>query len=253
MIVSLLIGKAESTGVPGKNVRKLLGRPACEYGFIAASNCSYVDKLFVSTDSDEIARIGSEYGAVHIARPAHLATPESLTEDVFTHALEKIEENIGGPVDMVTVMFANNPAIDVSLLDEGIRRIKDDPSYDSAFSVSQYNMFSPARAKRVLENGEIRPFIDLNVLGDISSIRDSQGDCYFVDFSVQIMKRICITEIESGQKPLKWIGRRPLALFNDYGFDIDTEWQFTVIEGWLRDHGYTETDLPSFGSSGGKT
>ena len=91
------------------------------------------------------------------------------------------------------------------------------------------------------------------MLGDISSIRDSQGDCYFVDFSVQIMKRICITEIESGQKPLKWIGRRPLALFNDYGFDIDTEWQFTVIEGWLRNYGYTETELPWLEKTNAKT
>jgi len=247
MIVSLLIGKAESTGVPGKNVRKILGRPACEYGFIAAKNSSYVDRMFVSTDSPEIARIGAEYGATHIQRPVHLATPESLTEDVFTHALGEIERHLGVTATIITVMFANNPAIDVSLFDEGIGRIMNDPSYDSAFSVSKFNMFSPARAKKVSENGEIQPFIDLDLLGEISSIRDSQGDCYFVDFAIQIMKRSCISEIVLGQKPLKWIGRRPLALFNDYGFDIDTEWQFQVIEGWLRDYGYSESDLPSFG------
>ena len=36
MNIGLIIGKKTSTGVPGKNVRQIVGRPAAEYAFIAA-------------------------------------------------------------------------------------------------------------------------------------------------------------------------------------------------------------------------
>ena len=64
IIAGLLIGKDKSTGVPGKNIRKIVGRPMCEYGFIAARAVG-VNHLFVSTDSPAIAEVGSRYKAVH--------------------------------------------------------------------------------------------------------------------------------------------------------------------------------------------
>jgi CMP-N-acetylneuraminic acid synthetase len=244
MVAGLLIGKDKSLGVPGKNTRPLLNRPSCEYALMAASACPQINRLFVSTDSIIIAETGKKYGATHIMRPPELATPQSLTEDVLLHAFDAIESTVGKPVDLIVLLFANSPAVNPRLLTEGIEALKEKPEYDSAFSVSKYNMFSPARAKKVSADRTIAPFIDLDALGEISSIRDSQGDCYFVDFSVQIMRRSCFTNMKDGQPPLKWIGKKPYALFNDYGFDIDSEWQFVVMEKWLKDHGFTDTKSP---------
>ena len=60
MIVGLLIGKERSTGVPGKNIKSIVGRPMAEYGLIAARAVP-VDHMFVSTDSAVIAEIGARY------------------------------------------------------------------------------------------------------------------------------------------------------------------------------------------------
>ena len=49
-VSSLLIGKHNST-IRGKNYRKILGRPLCEYGLMAANNCKIIKNSFVSTDS----------------------------------------------------------------------------------------------------------------------------------------------------------------------------------------------------------
>ena len=51
MNIALIIGKKKSTGIKGKNVRNILGRPSVEYAFIAAKY-SVVDHIFVSTDCD---------------------------------------------------------------------------------------------------------------------------------------------------------------------------------------------------------
>ena len=39
-------------------------------------------------------------------------------------------------------------------------------------------------------------------------------------------------------------GRKSKALVNDFGFDVDSEWQFRVIEYWLRERGFTEDNIP---------
>tara|TARA_B100001750_G_scaffold247279_1_gene272466 strand:- start:256 stop:1011 length:756 start_codon:yes stop_codon:yes gene_type:complete len=245
MDIALVIGKKNSTGVPGKNVRPILGRPTAEYAFIAAKAAG-MHKIFVSTDSQEIKEIGEKYESIHIERPAELATPSALTEDVLIHAYNKIKEDkvIRSEIDTISLLFCNNPAIDVELLKEAISFLKEKEDFDSCFSVAKYDMFSPARARKISEDGAIEPFVDLKHIDSVSSIRDSQGSVYFCDLSIQVMKPICFEEMDSGQLPFKWQGKKSKALLTDYGFDIDTEWQFVVIEHWLKEKGYTESETP---------
>ena len=244
-VVGLLIGKDKSMGVPGKNVRLMLGRPMCEYGFIAGKAAG-VSNLFVSTDSEQIAQVGSKYDAIHIPRPPELATPESLTEDVLKHAYSAICKHLNRSPDVVILLFANNPAINIDLINEGIDLLKNDPSLDSAFSVCRYDMFSPQRARKISDSGLIEAF-DSRLLDDkVSSIRSSQGGVYFCDLSVQIIRSRCFTQMDTGMQPFQWMGTNSKALFNDFGFDVDSEWQFKVLEYWLTTKGFTETSIYIF-------
>lgn len=244
MNIGLVIGKKTSTGVPGKNVREILGRPAAEYAFIAAKHAG-LDRVYVSTDSDEIAKIGASYSAIHIVRPPELATPDALTEDALIHAYEFIKQDVGEfVIDTISLLFCNNPAINVDLLREAIEFTSATNDYDSCFSVAKYDMFSPARARRLSKEGEMKPFNGFHHLENVSSIRDSQGSCYFCDLSIQVMKPICFEDMDNGQLPFRWQGKKSKAIETDFGFDIDTEWQYVVIEHWLRIHGYTETSIP---------
>ena len=60
MIVSLIIGRGGSTGLPGKNTMNILGRPLMTYPIMAAKNSKYCNKIFLSTDSEEIKQIGKQ-------------------------------------------------------------------------------------------------------------------------------------------------------------------------------------------------
>ncbi len=244
MHIGLVIGKKNSVGVPGKNLRMIVGRPAAEYAFIAGTAAG-LDRIYVSTDSDEIADIGRKYGAIHINRPDELATPDSLTEDVLIHAYDFIKnENKKSTIKTISLLFCNNPAINVELLKEAISFTESSDEYDSCFSVVKYDMFSPARARKISITGEMKPFVDLKYLDNVSSIRDSQGSCYFCDLSIQVMKPVCFEEMDKGQLPFKWQGRKSKAIETDFGFDIDTEWQYVVIEYWLKKYGFTENSIP---------
>ena len=240
--IGLVIGKKNSIGVPGKNLREILGCPAAEYAFIAGKYAG-LDELYVSTDSEEIASIGASYGATHIERPSELATPDALTEDALKHAYDFIKRK-SADIDTISLLFCNNPAINVLLLKEAVQFVRESVEFDSCFSVAKYDMFSPARARKVDRNGEISPFVDLRLLDNVSSIRDSQGSCYFCDLSIQVMKPICFEDMDHGQQPFQWQGKRSKAIETDFGFDIDTEWQFLVVEYWLKKHGYTSEVIP---------
>jgi hypothetical protein len=78
----------------------------------------------------------------------------------------------------------------------------------------------------------------------MSSIRGGEGDTFYCDLAVQVLRARCFTDMDGGALPFKWMGKRTRALESDYGFDIDYEWQIPVIEHWLRDHGFSETSTP---------
>ena len=121
MIAALMIGRAGSTGFPGKNVSLVLGRPLCEYPLMAASGSTNVDRIFISTDSDQIRKIGEKYNATHIERPAHLATSTALSDDVFVHAFGVIKETLaaeGHQLDFLVLLFANAATIKTEFIDQ---------------------------------------------------------------------------------------------------------------------------------------
>lgn len=243
MIVGLQIGKETSTGRPGKNYMQLLGRQLNEYTLMAASHCDVIEKLYISTDSPSIKASAPRFKASVIDRPSYLATPESLTEDVLVHAYKYIANDLGEKPEMVVLLFANTPTLDHNMLAKGIEIMRNDPDLDSCFSVAKYNMFSPTRAKK-LNDGILEPFVDLDAFHDVTSIRSSQGDVYFADLTIQIMRPQCFEEIDAGTPPLKWMGKKTYGLEIEYGFDLDEEWQIPVLEYWLRTHGFSEMKTP---------
>jgi CMP-N-acetylneuraminic acid synthetase len=230
-IYALLIGKKNSKGYPGKNIMEINGIPSCEYGFQAAKRLG-IKNIFVSTDCPVIERIGKTFSAHHIQRPENLAKPDSLTEDVLIHAYKEILKIKEKP-EIIVLLFANNPAISIKLISEGINKLKEDKTYDSAFSVSKYNMFSPARARKIV-NETINPFVSLDVIENVSSIRSSQGDVFFCDLSVQVIRNNVFENMNEGMQPFQWMGKKSYPLKNSYGFDIDEEWQKAAIEVWLK-------------------
>ncbi|MBF0312059.1 MAG: cytidylyltransferase [Oligoflexia bacterium] len=247
MVVGLLVGKDRSIGFPDKHKKLILGRPLVEYAFLSATHSKKIERLFVSSDSPFIMDIGEKYGATTLLRPKELAQPDTLLEDSLIYAYKQMEAVLETSIDTVVLFFANAPMIPPGSIDKGIELLQEKSEYDSVFSVCKYNMFSPARAYKLTNESEIAPFIDKNAFDlekRVTSIRDSQGDCFFCTLQVQILRGRCFTHMDEGQLTYKWMGRRSYAMVTDIGFDIDYDWQIPTVEGWLVKTGFTDKSTP---------
>ena len=77
-ITAFIFARGGSKGLPNKNIKILNGKPLIAWSIEHAKAVKRVDRVIVSTDSEEIARIAKEYGAeVPFMRPLELTTDES--------------------------------------------------------------------------------------------------------------------------------------------------------------------------------
>jgi hypothetical protein len=243
MICALLLGREGSAGFPGKNVFPILGRPLVAYPLMAAKSSNMVEAVYVSTDSPKLKDIGRDYGAKIIDRPAHLATKTALGEDAFVHGFQVIKDELvrqGENLEMLVLLFANAATLTGELLDQGIRALREHPEYDSAVSVSRYNMWSPLRARKIGPDGLLHPFVPFETFGDPKTLncdRDSQGDVWFADMGLSIVRPRCLEQIRDGLLPQKWMGQKIYPLQQWGGLDVDYDWQMPLVEHWLKAHG----------------
>ena len=243
MICALLLGRHGSSGFPGKNVYPVLGRPLIAYPLMAARDARAVDRTYVSTDSAAIASIAAHYGATVIDRPAHLASSTALGDHAFVHGYEVIRDTIAGEgasLELLVLLFANAATITAATIDEAITVMNTQPALDSAVTVSCYNMWSPLRARRIDANGLLQPFVPFESFGDPATLtcdRDSQGDVWFADMGLSVVRPTCLERLNDGVLPQRWMGRRIHPIKQWGGLDVDYEWQIPLVEHWLRAHG----------------
>lgn len=243
MISALLIGRVGSVGFPGKNVYPVLGKPLMVYPLLAAKNARLVDRVFISTDSEKIKTIGRSYGAEIIDRPPELCTKEALGEHAFVHGYHEIKKRSGSEPELIVLLFCNAATILPQTIDEGIKVLREHPEYDSAVTVSRYNMWSPLRARKEGTDGLLHPFVPFEVFGNPKTLncdRDSQGDVWFADMSVSIVRPRCLKHLDEGLLPQKWMGQNIYPLKQWGGLDVDYEWQIPQVEFWLKAHGFSE-------------
>ena len=101
-------------GIPGKNIRDLCGKPLIAWTIEQAFASEITDQIFVSTDSDDIARVARSCGAnVPFMRPAELATSTAGKLPVLQHLVDWVEQHRGS-VNTIVDLDPTSPLRDVS-------------------------------------------------------------------------------------------------------------------------------------------
>lgn len=109
-IVALICARGGSKGLPGKNIRPLGGTPLIAWSIRQTQAVSRINRVIVSTDSEEIADVARQYGAeVPFMRPAELAQDTSPERGVWRHALEYLKTTDGAYPDVLIVVPATAP------------------------------------------------------------------------------------------------------------------------------------------------
>lgn len=88
-VLCSICARGGSTGVPGKNIRNLLGKPLIVYSIEQALAHDGIDHVVVSTDDPAIAEVARAAGAeVPFMRPAELATSTAPKIPVIEHLVD---------------------------------------------------------------------------------------------------------------------------------------------------------------------
>ena len=119
-IVALIPARGGSKGIKNKNIIDLCGKPLISYTIQAALESKYIDKVIVSTDSQEIADVAIKYGAeVPFLRPGELASDTSKTIDAVMHAVGELEKR-KEQYDILILLQATQPLRTADDIDSAI-------------------------------------------------------------------------------------------------------------------------------------
>jgi len=110
MIVVVIPAKGGSNRLPNKNMAPINGRPMLDYAIDEALASKRAAAVYVSTDSDAIARHAESRGIPVIRRPESLGGDVPII-DVYRHALAQMPD--GGKVVTLVGLQPDHPDRDV--------------------------------------------------------------------------------------------------------------------------------------------
>lgn len=127
-ILAIIPARAGSKGLPGKNLRPLLGHPLLAYAVAAATSSRLVTRVICSTDDEAIADAARRYGAeIPFMRPSELAQDDTPDLPVFQHALAWLEEQEHWRADLAVQLRPTSPVRPMGLVDQAVQMLLDDP------------------------------------------------------------------------------------------------------------------------------
>ncbi len=154
--IAIIPARGGSQRIPRKNIKLFHGLPLIAYSIKAAQDSALFDKVIVSTDDEEIAKIAKEYGAdVPFMRPAELSDDITGTGPVITHALKWLSDR-GQHYDYVCTLYATAPFLQIKTLKEGFERLRDSTA-THAFSATSMP-YPIQRTFKLTEKGRCEMF-----------------------------------------------------------------------------------------------
>jgi CMP-N-acetylneuraminic acid synthetase len=119
MIIAIIPAKGESTRLPNKNMYPILGKPMLEYSIDYARKSRLIERIYVSTDSSDIADYAKAQKLEVIMRGRELGGDTPIVK-VYEHAVSKIDV----PIEVVVGIQPDHPDR-LSDVDQAIQQLID--------------------------------------------------------------------------------------------------------------------------------
>lgn len=208
------------------------------YPILAAINSKYIDKHFVSSDTESIISTASTYGFQAIERPPELCGEEVGLDKVIQHAAKEIEEKTDA--EILVVLICNAPTVNSELIDQGIKKLLADKSMDSAMTVTKNREHHPSRSLIINTTGSL----DL-MLPEMSTPTSNDSlTAFFPDSLMYVLRIKNLKQKSTLAFPFNLMGKNIAPVVHEGYGDIDYPWQLPAIKQWLIKEGYTENKTP---------
>jgi CMP-N-acetylneuraminic acid synthetase len=156
-VLGVVTARAGSKGIPGKNTKLLAGKPLIAYTIDAALASGVFDRLVLSTDDEEAARIARDLGCeVPFMRPANLSTDGTPHLPVMVHAAAWLREQDRYEPEWTMILMPTSPLRQPRHIVESVE-LAVSSGADSVVSVDEVPAhFHPLRTLTVDERGWAR-------------------------------------------------------------------------------------------------
>lgn len=158
--LALIIGRAGSKGLAGKNARVIAGRPCVQWSILDARACPSITHVAVSTDGSAIADAARALGCEVLTRAPEVAGDTATVDAAARDALLKWEaaHHPLAPTDPVVLLYANVPVRPPGLIEQALDRFKTAPC-DSVQSFAPVGKHHPWWTVRVHhDTGALSPW-----------------------------------------------------------------------------------------------
>ena len=123
--IALIPARSGSKGLPHKNIKLLGNHPLIAWSILAALKTNGIDRVIVSTDSEEYASIAKRYGAeVPFLRPLEISGDRSTDYDFIIHAIDWLHDFDEEP-DLIVHLRPTTPFRNPFLIDKAIKVFRD--------------------------------------------------------------------------------------------------------------------------------
>jgi CMP-N,N'-diacetyllegionaminic acid synthase len=225
--VAIIPARGGSKGVRRKNIAPVGGRPLLAWTIETARAARTVNRIVVTTDDAEIAKIANDHNAeVPFLRPASLATDYTSGMDVLLHAVRWLEENEGYHSDWVLLLQPTSP----------LRTAED---IDTAFSIATAHnadavvSANPAQThpywmKKIESDGRFSEFFEQQ---KVDANRQELPPAFALNGAIYLIKNKTLLSQQNFFNSRTYAYVMP----QERSLDVDTEWDLHLADLVLRD------------------
>ncbi len=226
-ILAMIPARSGSKSVPHKNIRLINGRPMLSYSIEHAKKSKYINRIILSTDSEEYAEIGRKSGAeVPFLRPEKYADDTATDIDVFCHCLEFLKEGEGYGADIVVQLRPTYPIRDIQDIDAMIQILINNNSLDSVRSIAPAKEI-PYKMWNRQADGTIIPVVK-EMKECYNMPRQQLPPVFYQNACIDVVRGNIILEQHSMS------GNRIYGYEMKKNYDIDTEEEIRIAEEYLK-------------------
>lgn len=225
---AVVIGRAGSRGLPGKNALAVAGVPMIARSVAHAAEAARVGRILCSTDGVEIAAAARAAGAEIVDRPADLADDLATVDSAVRHAVEAAADE----ASIVVILYGNIPVRPAGLVDRAVEKLLETGA-DSVQSYAPVGKHHPYWTCRLDETGGVSQWEPNTV-----HRRQDLPPAFIPDGGVIAVTRSSLFRVHPAQ-PHAFLGDDRRGIENEAGavVDVDDEIDLLVAEAILARRG----------------
>lgn len=221
-MLAIIPARGGSKGIPRKNIKYLSGKPLIYHTIKAAKEAEYIDRIVVSTDDEEIARVALEYGAeVPFLRPEELATDKAKAIDNYIFTIDKLNEMKSDVIKEFIVLQPTSPLRTASDIDNAIKLFYENKA-DTVISVVKAE-HPPTWYKIINDEGILQDYFPLT---DNSLNRQETAETYLPNGAIYIFNYEALIKNYGYYNSQTY----PYIMKHENSVDIDTLLDFEFAE-----------------------